>query len=158
MTRIPRETCALRGDGHQRERLVRSGPAQGITAEHVRAFAPTRDGVLVHTEESWTGKPVTAHRAVLRTGLDNSPHNWVTNLEHEAGAVPAGAPPLPISPVTVTAAHRAPSSRGRLPTATGSGAAASQRIRTVSRPPYRWGDFRTCRSTTPCRYHRRTAL
>ncbi|MED7948795.1 SRPBCC family protein [Streptomyces sp. BE303] len=67
-------------------RLVWGGPAQGITAVHVWTFTPTCDGVLVHTEESWTGKPVLANKAVLQAALDTSLHNWVTNLKHEAEA------------------------------------------------------------------------
>ncbi|MEV0530928.1 SRPBCC family protein [Kitasatospora sp. NPDC050463] len=67
-------------------RLVWGGPAQGITAVHVWTFTPTPDGVLVHTEESWTGEPVTANQAVLQAALDNSLHHWVTNLKHEAEA------------------------------------------------------------------------
>ncbi|MCG6493887.1 SRPBCC family protein [Kitasatospora sp. A2-31] len=65
-------------------RLAWGGPAQGITAVHVWTFTPTRDGVLVHTEESWTGEPVTANQATLQAALDNSLHNWLTNLKHEA--------------------------------------------------------------------------
>ncbi|GLW75433.1 hypothetical protein Kpho02_77300 [Kitasatospora phosalacinea] len=65
-------------------RLAWGGPAQGITAVHVWTFTPTRDGVLVHTEESWTGEPVTAHQAALQTALDTSLRNWLTNLKHEA--------------------------------------------------------------------------
>lgn len=68
------------------KRLVWGGPAQGITAVHVWTFTPTRDGVLVHTEESWTGEPVTANQAVLQAALDTSLHNWVTNLKREAEA------------------------------------------------------------------------
>ncbi|RKT09258.1 polyketide cyclase/dehydrase/lipid transport protein [Streptomyces sp. 1114.5] len=68
------------------KRLVWGGPAQGITAVHVWTFTPTRDGVLVHTEESWTGEPVTANQAVLQAALDTSLHHWVTNLKHEAEA------------------------------------------------------------------------
>ncbi|MGW5369095.1 SRPBCC family protein [Streptomyces sp. NPDC004009] len=66
------------------KRLVWGGPAQGITAIHVWTFTPTADGVLVHTEESWTGDPVTANQATLQTALDNSLHNWVNNLKHQA--------------------------------------------------------------------------
>ncbi|MFF9646261.1 SRPBCC family protein [Kitasatospora aureofaciens] len=68
------------------KRLVWGGPAQGITAVHVWTFTPTREGVLVHTEESWTGEPVTANQAVLQAALDNSLRHWVTNLKHEAEA------------------------------------------------------------------------
>ncbi|MFJ2193816.1 SRPBCC family protein [Kitasatospora sp. NPDC087861] len=66
--------------------LAWGGPAQGITAIHVWTFTPTRDGVLVHTEESWTGAPVDADQAALQAALDNSLHNWVDNLKHEAEA------------------------------------------------------------------------
>ncbi|WP_055489079.1 SRPBCC family protein [Streptomyces sp. TP-A0356] len=66
------------------KRLAWGGPAQGITAIHVWTFTPTRDGVLVHTEESWTGAPVVANQAALQTALDNSLHNWVNNLKHQA--------------------------------------------------------------------------
>ncbi|MGV9344441.1 SRPBCC family protein [Streptomyces spiralis] len=66
------------------KRLAWGGPAQGITAIHVWTFTPTTDGVLVHTEESWTGDPVTANEATLQTALDNSLHNWVNNLKHQA--------------------------------------------------------------------------
>ncbi|MEV5746291.1 SRPBCC family protein [Actinoallomurus sp. NPDC052308] len=66
------------------KRLAWGGPAQGITAVHVWTFTPTSDGVLVHTEESWTGDPVTANQAALQAALDNSLHNWVNNLKHEA--------------------------------------------------------------------------
>lgn len=47
-------------------------------------FTPTAHGVLVHTEESWTGAPVEANQAALQAALDNSLHNWVNNLKHEA--------------------------------------------------------------------------
>ncbi|KDN81673.1 SRPBCC family protein [Kitasatospora cheerisanensis] len=67
-------------------RLVWGGPAQGITAVHVWTFTPTRDGVLVHTEESWSGEPVTADREFLQAALDNSLHNWVANLKRQAEA------------------------------------------------------------------------
>jgi hypothetical protein len=46
-------------------RLVWGGPAQGITAVHVWTFTATEDGVLVHTEESWTGEPVEAQQEFL---------------------------------------------------------------------------------------------
>lgn len=68
------------------KRLAWGGPAQGITAIHVWTFTPTRDGILVRTEESWTGAPVVANQAVLQAALDNSLHNWVNNLKHQAEA------------------------------------------------------------------------
>ncbi|MFH9089997.1 SRPBCC family protein [Streptomyces sp. NPDC017673] len=66
------------------KRLAWGGPAQGITAVHVWTFTPTSDGVLVRTEESWAGAPVLANQAALQSALDNSLHNWVNNLKHEA--------------------------------------------------------------------------
>ncbi|MER5468399.1 SRPBCC family protein [Streptomyces sp. NPDC002685] len=66
------------------KRLAWGGPAQGITAVHVWTFTPTRDGILVHTEESWTGAPVVANQAALQVALDDSLHNWLSNLKHEA--------------------------------------------------------------------------
>ncbi|POX60409.1 Shy6-polyketide cyclase [Streptomyces sp. Ru62] len=66
------------------KRLAWGGPAQGITAVHVWTFTPTSDGVLVHTEESWAGAPVLANQAALQSALDDSLHNWVNNLKHEA--------------------------------------------------------------------------
>ena len=68
------------------KRLAWGGPAQGITAIHVWTFTPTHGGVLVHTEESWDGAPVVADQAALQAALDNSLHNWVNNLKHEAEA------------------------------------------------------------------------
>ncbi|MGW2695099.1 SRPBCC family protein [Streptomyces sp. NPDC001296] len=76
-------TSTVRQVDHGR-RLAWGGPAQGITAIHVWTFAPTRDGVLVHTEESWTGTPVVANQAALQAALDNSLHNWVNNLKDQA--------------------------------------------------------------------------
>ncbi|MFI5975441.1 SRPBCC family protein [Streptomyces sp. NPDC051452] len=72
------------------KRLAWGGPAQGITAVHVWTFTPTRNGVLVHTEESWTGDPVRANQAALQAALDNSLRNWVDNLKHEAETRAAG--------------------------------------------------------------------
>ncbi|MGQ5639143.1 MULTISPECIES: SRPBCC family protein [unclassified Streptomyces] len=71
-------------------RLAWGGPAQGITAVHVWTFTPTRDGVLVRTEESWAGAPVVADQAALQAALDDSLHNWVANLKHEAETRAAG--------------------------------------------------------------------
>ncbi|MER6303711.1 SRPBCC family protein [Kitasatospora sp. NPDC001539] len=76
-------TSTVRQVDHGR-RLAWGGPAQGITAVHVWTFTPTRNGVLVHTEESWNGAPVTANRAALQSALDDSLHNWLTNLKREA--------------------------------------------------------------------------
>ncbi|MGW5276601.1 SRPBCC family protein [Streptomyces sp. NPDC004044] len=64
--------------------LAWGGPAQGINAIHVWTFTPIKDGVLVHTEESWTGAPVVADTTALQTALDASLQNWVNNLKHES--------------------------------------------------------------------------
>ncbi|GGR96830.1 MULTISPECIES: SRPBCC family protein [Streptomyces] len=72
------------------KRLAWGGPAQGITAVHVWTFTQTRNGVLVHTEESWTGAPVLADQAALQSALDDSLRNWVNNLKHEAETQAAG--------------------------------------------------------------------
>lgn len=65
-------------------RIVWGGPAQGITAVHVWTFTPTEDGVKVHTEESWTGDPVTANTAVLQQALDASLDHWLHHLKQRA--------------------------------------------------------------------------
>ncbi|MET8438095.1 SRPBCC family protein [Streptomyces sp900116325] len=64
--------------------LAWGGPAQGINAIHVWTFTPTKDRVLVHTEESWTGAPVVANTATLQAALDTSLQNWMNNLKHES--------------------------------------------------------------------------
>ncbi|MFI0901100.1 SRPBCC family protein [Streptomyces sp. NPDC020983] len=61
--------------------LAWGGPAQGIDAIHVWTFTPVEDGVLVRTEESWTGAPVAANTAYLQAALDTSLQNWVNNLK-----------------------------------------------------------------------------
>ena len=66
--------------------LAWGGPAQGITAVHVWTFTPTRDGLLVRTEESWTGAPVDDNTAALQAALDGSLQNWVDNLKHASEA------------------------------------------------------------------------
>ncbi|KUN77416.1 Shy6-polyketide cyclase [Streptomyces bungoensis] len=76
-------TSTVRQADHGK-RLAWGGPAQGIGAVHVWTFTPTPDGVLVHTEESWAGDPVTADRAAPQAALDNSLHHWLGNLEREA--------------------------------------------------------------------------
>jgi hypothetical protein len=60
------------------------GPAQGITAVHVWVFTPGKDGVHVHTEESWTGDVVTANVTYLQAALDASLHDWLRNLKAKA--------------------------------------------------------------------------
>ncbi|GAA3476816.1 hypothetical protein GCM10018966_013580 [Streptomyces yanii] len=65
-------------------RIAWGGPAQGITAVHVWTFTPRRDGVHVHTEESWSGAPVKADVPALQAALDASLDAWLHNLKTEA--------------------------------------------------------------------------
>ncbi|GAA3044475.1 SRPBCC family protein [Streptomyces roseofulvus] len=65
-------------------RIVWGGPAAGITAVHVWTFEPTEDGVIVRTEESWTGEPVDANAEYLQEALDASLDHWLHNLKHRA--------------------------------------------------------------------------
>lgn len=67
-----------------KRRIVWGGPAQGITAVHVWTFTQARDGVHVHTEESWTGDPVAANTVYLQGALDASLENWLNNLKQQA--------------------------------------------------------------------------
>ncbi|MFI9581734.1 SRPBCC family protein [Streptomyces sp. NPDC052236] len=67
-------------------RLVWGGPANGITAVHVWTFTPTRHGVLVHTEESWSGAPVEANIPYAQGALDASLRGWLENLKRTAEA------------------------------------------------------------------------
>ena len=66
------------------QRIVWSGPAQGINAIHVWEFTQTDHGVLVHTEESWDGEPVRAQAGMLQPLLDAAIRAWLTNLKHAA--------------------------------------------------------------------------
>lgn len=65
-------------------RIVWGGPAQGIVAIHVWTLHPQADGVLVRTEESWEGEPVSAQAEMLQGALDASLHNWLENLKRTA--------------------------------------------------------------------------
>ncbi|MFE1345657.1 SRPBCC family protein [Streptomyces sp. NPDC058757] len=65
-------------------RIVWGGPAAGITAVHVWTFEPTEGGVIVRTEESWTGEPVDAHTEYLQEALGASLDHWLDNLKHRA--------------------------------------------------------------------------
>ncbi len=67
-----------------KRRIVWGGPAQGITAVHVWTFTQAKEGVHVHTEESWTGDPVTANTAYLQEALDTSLDHWLHNLKQRA--------------------------------------------------------------------------
>ena len=65
-------------------RIVWGGPGSGITAVHVWTFTPTRNGVHVHTEESWSGAPVEADVPGAQAALDGSLDAWLHNLKNAA--------------------------------------------------------------------------
>jgi hypothetical protein len=65
-------------------RIVWGGPAQGIVAVHVWTLDARADGVLVRTEESWEGEPVTAQVEALQGALDRSLRTWLENLKRRA--------------------------------------------------------------------------
>jgi hypothetical protein len=65
-------------------RIAWGGPAQGIVAVHVWTLTEQVDGVLVHTEESWEGEPVTAQTEQLQAALDASLRAWLENLKRTA--------------------------------------------------------------------------
>jgi hypothetical protein len=67
-------------------RIAWGGPAQGITATHVWTFTPTRNGVHVHTEESWSGAPISANVPAMQQALDASLDAWLHNLKRKAEA------------------------------------------------------------------------
>ena len=67
-------------------RIVWGGPGSGITAVHVWTFTPHRDGVHVHTEESWSGTPVEADVPGAQAALDASLDGWLHNLKNAAEA------------------------------------------------------------------------
>jgi uncharacterized protein YndB with AHSA1/START domain len=75
-------------------RIVWGGPAQGIVAIYVWTLDTREDGVLVRTEESWEGEPVTAQVETLQGALDGSLRTWLENLKRvaEAGAGSATRP------------------------------------------------------------------
>jgi uncharacterized protein YndB with AHSA1/START domain len=65
-------------------RIVWGGPAQGIVAVHVWTLDEQEGGVLVRTEESWEGDPVTAQVETLQRALDASLRDWLENLKDAA--------------------------------------------------------------------------
>ena len=65
-------------------RIVWGGPAQGIIAVHVWTLDQQGDGVLVRTEESWEGEPVSAQVEELQAALDGSLRAWLQNLKRVA--------------------------------------------------------------------------
>jgi uncharacterized protein YndB with AHSA1/START domain len=65
-------------------RIVWGGPAQGIVAVHVWTLTEQDGGVLVHTEESWEGDPVTARPEAMQGALDASLRTWLESLKRTA--------------------------------------------------------------------------
>jgi hypothetical protein len=70
-------------------RLVWGGPANGIEGVHVWVFTAVPGGVLVSTEESWSGEPVDADIPYAQQALDASLSQWLHGLKDRAEA---GAP------------------------------------------------------------------
>ncbi|MER7511986.1 SRPBCC family protein [Streptomyces lavendulae] len=65
-------------------RIVWGGPAAGIDGIHVWTFEQGGDGVVVRTEESWSGAPVDAAADELRKALHDSLDNWLSRLKARA--------------------------------------------------------------------------
>jgi hypothetical protein len=65
-------------------RIVWGRPAQRIVAVHVWTLDPQEDGVLVRTEESSEGEPVTAQANVMQSAPDGSLRTWLENLKRTA--------------------------------------------------------------------------
>ncbi|MDM4719347.1 SRPBCC family protein [Micromonospora sp. WMMA1363] len=62
-------------------RIAWGGPAHGIDGIHVWTFETRRDGVHVHTAESWDGPPVTADPDGMRSALASSLTAWLAALK-----------------------------------------------------------------------------
>jgi uncharacterized protein YbjT (DUF2867 family) len=86
-------------------RVVWTGTAQGIQAVHAWRFTPTPTGVLVHTEESWSGAPVSAQAARLQPLLDGALQAWLGHLkrtaERDQTAVKTGSPEVHASSAVI---------------------------------------------------------
>jgi uncharacterized protein YndB with AHSA1/START domain len=65
-------------------RIVWGGPAQGIVAVHIWVLDEQPDGVLVRTDESWEGDPVTAQVEMMQGALDGSLRSWLENRKRAA--------------------------------------------------------------------------
>lgn len=66
------------------QRIVWDGTVQGIVGIHVWTFDRTDAGVVVHTEESWSGEPVDAAVDELTTALRTSLQSWLDCLKARA--------------------------------------------------------------------------
>lgn len=62
-------------------RIVWTGPAQGIDAVNVWELTAAAQGVLVHTEESWSGDVVRTNTPSLRPILNGALQDWLTRLK-----------------------------------------------------------------------------
>jgi uncharacterized membrane protein len=67
-------------------RVVWGGPANGIEGIHVWVFEAVPGGVLVRTEESWSGAPVLADPGYAQQALDASIAQWLQALKQRAEA------------------------------------------------------------------------
>ncbi|MFD7909619.1 SRPBCC family protein [Streptomyces sp. NPDC059752] len=66
------------------KRIVWGGTVQGIVGIHVWAFEQSEAGVVVHTEESWSGAPVDAETDELGKALHDSLQGWLAHLKDRA--------------------------------------------------------------------------
>lgn len=66
------------------QRLVWSGPAQGLMGIHVWTFKAVNGGVLLQTEESWDGEPVRAQPTLMQQTLDQSIQAWLGAIKQQA--------------------------------------------------------------------------
>ncbi|WP_432128753.1 SRPBCC family protein [Streptomyces sp. bgisy082] len=65
-------------------RIVWGGTAEGIVGIHAWTFEQTDAGVLVRTEESWSGAPVDAATDELAAALKASLESWLGDLKAHA--------------------------------------------------------------------------
>lgn|GEM_PF-3700372 len=72
---------------HHDHCTLRGGPASGIQGEHLWKYTEVPGGVLVHTEESWSGPPVDADVAGAQAALDSSLQAWRADLKRQAEAM-----------------------------------------------------------------------
>ncbi|MBC8153619.1 MAG: SRPBCC family protein [Bacteroidetes bacterium] len=72
------------GEVIPQRRIAWSGPSHGIMGTHVWHFTPVAEGVLVQTEESWAGEPITRQVSVMQQALDKSIRSWLESLKREA--------------------------------------------------------------------------
>ncbi|GAA2525196.1 hypothetical protein Ahu01nite_089360 [Winogradskya humida] len=61
-----------------------TAPVNGIDGVHLWTFKKVRGGVLVTTEESWSGAPVEADIPGNQANLDAGLNDWVHRLKDTA--------------------------------------------------------------------------